>query len=440
MSFIKGNRKGLLHGEFLMMFHRTLSCAAALASFVAWTIPTPASAADLGGDCCADLEERIADLEATTARKGNRKVALTVSGQVNHAVVFWDDGRENNVYVVGNKNDQSNFSFTGEAEITKGVKAGYTITLRLKDNLSDEVDQNSDDGESGFVVWESYWFLESERLGKLSMGQVSRVSDTAPESDLSETGVAGYAGVQDMGGGFLIRRKDGVLSGITLGDVYSHLNGDTANVVRYDTSVIAGFVLSASYGEDDMWDVGARYDGSFGGIRLSAAIAYTHDADENGLDGSGGDPSKIIVGSAAIVHEPSGLNALISAGQRNLDDPGFADAKFIYAKLGWIAKLNGLGPTAFYGEYGRFSDFLSNAEAGPAAFNLGAAGDTITGSTAQVWGFGVVQHIEAAAMSLYIGYRHHDFDFDLVDGGGAHLATPALENFQSIVVGSKISF
>ena len=27
-----------------------------------------ASAADLGGNCCADLEERIAELEATTAR------------------------------------------------------------------------------------------------------------------------------------------------------------------------------------------------------------------------------------------------------------------------------------------------------------------------------------------------------------------------------------
>ena len=38
-----------------------------------------AFAADLGGNCCADLEERIAELEATTARKGNRKVSLTVS-------------------------------------------------------------------------------------------------------------------------------------------------------------------------------------------------------------------------------------------------------------------------------------------------------------------------------------------------------------------------
>ncbi len=30
------------------------------------------------GNCCADLEERVAELEATTARKGNRKVSLTL--------------------------------------------------------------------------------------------------------------------------------------------------------------------------------------------------------------------------------------------------------------------------------------------------------------------------------------------------------------------------
>ena len=51
-----------------------------------------AKAADLGGDCCADLEERVAELEATTARKGNRKVSLTVSGWVNEAIFAWDDG------------------------------------------------------------------------------------------------------------------------------------------------------------------------------------------------------------------------------------------------------------------------------------------------------------------------------------------------------------
>jgi hypothetical protein len=37
----------------------------------------PAKAADLGGDCCADLEDRVAELEATTVRKGNKKVRST---------------------------------------------------------------------------------------------------------------------------------------------------------------------------------------------------------------------------------------------------------------------------------------------------------------------------------------------------------------------------
>ena len=80
----------------------------------------PAFAADLGGNCCADLEERIAELEATTARKGNRKVSLTVSGWVNQAVFFWDDGVESNVYVGTNSLEQDRFRFNGEAKIDDG--------------------------------------------------------------------------------------------------------------------------------------------------------------------------------------------------------------------------------------------------------------------------------------------------------------------------------
>ena len=41
-----------------------------------WVTHANAFAADLGGNCCADLEERIAAHEATTVRKGNRKFSL----------------------------------------------------------------------------------------------------------------------------------------------------------------------------------------------------------------------------------------------------------------------------------------------------------------------------------------------------------------------------
>ena len=54
----------------------------------------PVEAADLGGDCCADLEERVAELEATTVRKGNKKVKVELYGRVNRVINFWNDGAE----------------------------------------------------------------------------------------------------------------------------------------------------------------------------------------------------------------------------------------------------------------------------------------------------------------------------------------------------------
>src|SRR5665648_1288482 len=78
---------------------------------------TSAKAADLGGGCCADLEERVAELEATTARKGNRVVSLQVYGQVNKALLIWDDGFDSDAYVVTNTGYQSRLTLTGTGQI-----------------------------------------------------------------------------------------------------------------------------------------------------------------------------------------------------------------------------------------------------------------------------------------------------------------------------------
>ena len=91
------------------------------AASVGFAAPAPASAADLGGNCCADLEERIAELESTTARKGNRKVSLTVSGWINEALFLWDDGTQHNAYLGTNMVEQSRVKFLGEAKIDKLV-------------------------------------------------------------------------------------------------------------------------------------------------------------------------------------------------------------------------------------------------------------------------------------------------------------------------------
>ena len=89
-----------------------------------------ARAADLGGNCCVDLEERVAELEATTARKGNRKVSLTIYGWVNKAVLYWNDGiRDNTYFGIDNTNFATRFGFRGEAKINPTVKAGFSILI-----------------------------------------------------------------------------------------------------------------------------------------------------------------------------------------------------------------------------------------------------------------------------------------------------------------------
>ena len=106
-----------------------------------------ANAADLGGDCCADLEERVATLEATTARKGNRKVSLTISGWVSQAIMVWDDGVESDAYVVSDTTDLSNYiSFAGSAKINSDWSAGYHINVFFDSASALLVDQTIDDG------------------------------------------------------------------------------------------------------------------------------------------------------------------------------------------------------------------------------------------------------------------------------------------------------
>src|SRR6202158_5789478 len=118
-----------------MMRKFSLSALVAAGLLVGGLSVGSASAADLGGNCCADLEERIAELEATTARKGNRKVSLTISGWVGEQVMWWDDGTQRGTYVTGlGATLASHVTFSGQATIMPGWYAGYVLQIELNEN------------------------------------------------------------------------------------------------------------------------------------------------------------------------------------------------------------------------------------------------------------------------------------------------------------------
>jgi Gram-negative porin len=446
---------------------KNLSLIALMAAGVLAGGMSTANAADLGvgGNCCADLEERIAELEATTARKGNRKVSLTISGWVSQQVSFWDDGVETNAYVSDlGSTLNSNFKLTGSAQINSDVSAGYVLHVEVIGNENLGLTANNDNAGRKLDVIQSFWFLKSNQLGKLSVGTQSSAADNAallPDGsgslvfanyimyDINAFGIRRKGvGSPQSGtnwGSFATCQAFGDAGGLGLG---MDCDGVPNNNVRYDTPTFQGFSASASWGEDDIWAVSGRYAAEFNGVKLSAAIGYFESTDDNGNlaeKARGGKQSSALQAGAYIQHVPTGLFVYGAYGKDYNDRTGATftgagvvnqqqkDADSWYLKAGIRQKWSPLGHSVFYGEYGENNDKFSNA--------LYLQG--VNSSKLEQWGIGFVQEIDAAAMSLFMNYRHYQADASCrVAGGGlcATLGKQGLEDAQLFKLGALINF
>ncbi|KUO64294.1 MAG: hypothetical protein APF80_14965 [Alphaproteobacteria bacterium BRH_c36] len=425
---------------------------------------------DVGGyissQCCSDLEERIAELEQTTARKGNRKVDIEINGTINNAILFWDDQHERNAYVVNNDIDGNSFAIDGEVELEdrfEGWTVGFTLELDLLNAGSRDVDQLNDDGQTLVDLGEASIFIENERLGTMTLGFTSArgKTDGANESDLSGTYVASNVAVSDIGGSFFLRRSGAAagtsLLALTWGDLIDPLDAPTGNIISYETPNFGGFSFSTYYGEDDIWNVGVGFNRDITNFTVQAGVGYSVNRDRGEQDLV---DYEQVIGSLAVLHKPTGINFAIASGLRSftettrLNDGTLAtpvDVSFLYMKAGLIRRLNALGNTAFYAEYGQFRDFQANAAdtvtvAGLGGINEGnlCGGADVAcladGSDAEVWGVGLVQYVDAAEAQLYIGFRHHSADIDLVDRSGTRVPTVPLESFDTFIAGMMIEF
>lgn len=311
----------------------------------------------------------------------------------------------------------------------------------------------------------SYWWVKSETLGTVNVGLLSQATDNvALLPDLSGTIIESNA-VFFEGTGFFLRPKGvekndkGMLHNTrweaflwcettNLG-IGADCNGVPENAIRYDSPTIAGFAVSASYGEDDMWDVTARYAGEFGGFKVAGAAGYTHREDERGIFGGGGlagfkENTELFQTGASVLHVSTGL--FVYGLYQNEDaspDPNLAAAQapgavgsdnetdVWYLKAGIKQNWFGIGATVAYGEYGQYQNQYGDLKGVPLCASgrfttfggqltpscvkaLGLGEDlNLTGSQVDRWGLGVVQEIDAAAMHLYIRYQHQDLDTDL---------------------------
>ncbi|MEO1207456.1 MAG: hypothetical protein AAFV45_14110 [Pseudomonadota bacterium] len=385
------------------------------------------SAADFGGDCCADLEERVAELEATTARKGNRKVSLQIYGQVTSGVMFWDFENsggvtEDNVYVVDPQTSGTRFGFKGKAKITPDYSAGYHLEFQYQSADATQVTTNSDESVADNILEfrQAHWFIQSQTYGKIRVGLADTANSGIAEINLSKANIAdgmssSQAGTAILGDAF----GDGDPAtagndGVSLG---SNFEFNRLNVVRYDSPVFGGFIMSAAYGEDDIWDVALRYAGEIGTFKIAGGIAYGENSDGSSVFGQVNDPRQEVVnGTLSIMETTTGLYATGSAGQRTSD--GFTDDEsFWFVNSGIEQKFIPFGKTTIFGMVGEYQDRDNDS--------------------AYYYGAGLVQQIDSAAMELFISYRH----YDLEDGGVGGLGGDLNEaDFDVVVSGARIKF
>ena len=428
--------------KFSRAFASTLTFAVVAASS-----HTLAEAADLGEGCCADLEERIAELEETTARKGNRKVSLTITGYVTKQIMFWDDGVEHNAYITDvGPTQATNFRVTGEATITPGWKAGYMIRIQdLTDNPMGS-NQNRDSTDLGLNVQMSHWYIASKQFGKLAVGRNALASKSAAMfTDLSGTQVIANYVLFD-GGGFFLRSNgafipspvNGPVKWGDLGYCYSQqrpwggdCDGIVMNGVRYDSPTFAGFSVSTSYGEDDDWELAGRYTGEVSGFKLAFGIGYSVNTDEITQPPpiSPSKDSAYFQAGGYAQHLATGLFLHAAYGEEDNNGKktfaGFTepDTHQWYVKGGIRRQWLPLGHTVIFGEYGQYLDQL-----GPSALAAGA-----TSSEFSRWGLGAVQEIDAASMSIWVKYREHEAEITGIAPGG-------IDDFRYISTGALINF
>ena len=398
-----------------------------------------ANAADLGGDCCADLEERVATLEATTARKGNRKVSLKIYGHVNQALLIWDDGEESDAYIVDNDHSSTRIGFKGKAKINSDWSAGYKIELQFESSSSASVTATNDDADN-LDIRKSFMYVKSKQLGKISWGLNSVATDDVTHDAFKHVGLTNHARPDfHYVRQFNFRNADGTQNALArVGELCGAAHSDSdacfdigsrRNSIRYDTPTFAGFKLSAAWGEDDFWDVALRYKGKFDQFKVAASIGYSEwdpDPKNTGGEEDNANGEESFAGSASIMHTPTGI--FVNGSYRNTEVT-FGNQEFesdsYYIQAGIQQKWNSLGKTTIYGEYANSEDGLLTS-----ANNFNAA--TLTGSELERWGIGITQNIDAAAMQLYVVYQHHEAE---IDGSGADL-----QDIDNVVIGGTIKF
>lgn len=336
----------------------------------------------------------VAISSALAAPMAAQAIDVKVSGHVNRAIMFADDGVASDVAHVDSATSQSRIRWTGSGDLgVGGMKVGARLEWGFSSNLSNRhTIKSGDGGDVAFNIrYSELWFSGS--WGKLSAGHGEGSNYLRTFTDLSGTGLATNVGQTSLGGGIAYRTPAGGAVGTTVGATHVTYTGGRYDRLRYDSPTFGPVAFAVDVGENEHWGIAGTLSTSFSGAKLSADIGYEQ------LPGGGTDQWG---GSASILFS-QGTNLTVAYSERdNATDPDN-----FYIKLGhkW-------GQNAISIDYSQTDDAV------------------LAGDDATSWGIGFAHSIPGPNVQLYAGYQNFDLD----------RAGTAVEDVDLFAIGSRVRF
>ena len=381
---------------------------------------------------------------AAPISSGADKLRVSLSGQVDRALLYGNDGRSSALRNVDNIISSTRFRLLSVARpFDDDTTMGTNLEVEIRPNLSNQqtITQSLPQAAGNVfpTIRQADVFVANPDYGGLRLGFGSTASYLTNEFDLSGTFIAHYVGVAEMDGGFAFRQKGAALVpngpggklvlspanafGPAVGSVFNNFGGlGRDDRIRYDTPVWEGMQFAASYVDGGSYDAALRMGRSIGDFRIIAAVAgedATHrnhtptanlgyagvptgDVDGTSLAGVNPAPngpnladvspngSRQFDGSFSILHD-SGISLTMSGGVRHpryLDPLGkHLSPNLLYAKLGYQHDFFNFGRTAFGIDFAQQDEVI------------------FAGDVARSYSVGVVQNIDAAATELFFSLR-----------------------------------
>jgi hypothetical protein len=379
----------------------------------------------------------VAKEGARVIHSAKDQVKLRVSGQINRAVVFADDGFQTQTRHVDVDFSSSRFRWQADAKVNNDIKIGGVIEVQVEPNSNfgnrGGGDQDTESGtesntNSRLSPRKVEFWIHHNQFGRVYVGKGDPGSNGSNNTTAHAGGVAMlnsstalvYGGLE-----FKTARGSGATSA-TVNQVNSDLDGLTrANRIRYDTPVFAGFQGRVSHLDAGSYDLTLLYNGKILDSKVKAALAYS---DSSGQSLAGRD-GELINGALSFVHS-SGFGLTGAFGIQSRDDQeqdqtasgintngSSQDPTMYYLSAHFQRKFTELG-TTFIG----FA-YQENSEQNQAR------------DTARAYQVSVLQHIDAAAFELYATYAHYELDRSAANG-----VDTSFKDLDVVLVGGRLKF